>query len=249
MQKIIVINLDSDRARFERISDSLAEQGMTPHRLPALRGTSLPKLIRGFIPGAANAEHGTLGCFLSHVRSWETIVENGWDGAIILEDDARIARPLEDVGKVLSEAGADLVFLNDRMSVLRRADANSDEMNQVISIEDSILERGPSQSTGCGGDGYWLSRAGAESLLAIVAQHGVQGDVDWLILFAAVGKEGLARLKRNYFFFRKLTGISNYYDLAVPVLKGAVLKVAAILHPGGSSSRKEENALNKVVGE
>ena len=88
---ILVINLDKDKGRLSSISTQIHDRGFTFQRIPAIYGKNLPN-IDSYISrlkthDSAN-KPGVIGCGLSHRKAWQTILDNGWDNALILEDDA-----------------------------------------------------------------------------------------------------------------------------------------------------------------
>ena len=84
--KIFVINLERAVERRERVLQRLHGLGIDAEILPAVEGESVDrsKLGAGAEPGLSAGE---IGCYLSHVRAWQAVVEGSLDHAIILEDD------------------------------------------------------------------------------------------------------------------------------------------------------------------
>ncbi len=96
MWKIFVISLDSDVQRRAELLPKLEGLPLDVEVIPAVDGRSgLPadleqhvcreSIWRGTGFNPANAE---LACALSHQKAYQKIVDEGLDGAIILEDDA-----------------------------------------------------------------------------------------------------------------------------------------------------------------
>ncbi|MCL4186295.1 MAG: glycosyltransferase family 25 protein [Rhodobacteraceae bacterium] len=241
---VYTVNLDSDAERLARQEAALRDAPIEHVRVPAVRGSSLPRAVLQFIPGAADTRPGTLGCFLSHLRTWEMIRDAGRGGALVLEDDAIVQPALHDGVRALPGLGLDLVFVNDRMSPLPRQPQPAPGgglPTAVTGLDDVIESRASLQQIACGGDGYFLSARGAEALIATVGAHGVSGDVDWFLLLAATGTSGIARIRQNRSFHRKLSHINEFYGIAAPILKAAALAVPMVLHMRGTSSRRLEN--------
>jgi len=92
---IFLINLDRSADRLARCSQSLSELGLEWERVPAVDGSQLdPDWLSRLNPHPAphgewfrRLTAGELGCFLSHLRCWQLIVERDLDCALILEDD------------------------------------------------------------------------------------------------------------------------------------------------------------------
>jgi arabinogalactan endo-1,4-beta-galactosidase len=155
---VFVINLDRDTTRMAAISKHLLSMGASFERWPATDGAAFKTSadsscdieIRGFGPWAA----GEIGCGVSHIRIWQHIVQHRLRWAIVLEDDARLCSPLPAAIEDWDlPPDADIVLLNDR------------------SLPGPARHRGRrfaygDVTGGAGTDGYLVSRAGAQKLLA-----------------------------------------------------------------------------------
>lgn len=245
----LVINMDSDVDRWAAFQENPGLDDLTVMRVPALRGSTLACAIARFIPGADVAQPGTFGCFASHVRAWEKVIEAGLRCAIVMEDNSRPMRPLAPVLAALSASNADLVFLNARMSLTEPdAQASGSEAGRppagepLLPIRRAIIER-PQKSKGAGADGYFITRSGAEKLLAVIGRFGVRFDLDWFLLFAAVGKAGLPAIAAEPRAHRILSQIGEFYDLAEPCICASALEMAAVARRADIPSvRIAENA-------
>lgn len=92
MQHVQVINLDKDQIKMERMHDMLSELGMQYERVPAVHGSSLTMKQRRELTSNVDVyllPPSVIGCFASHRRAWQRVVDEGWEGCMILEDDAR----------------------------------------------------------------------------------------------------------------------------------------------------------------
>ncbi|RYF02980.1 MAG: glycosyltransferase family 25 protein, partial [Deltaproteobacteria bacterium] len=85
-----VINLDRDDQKLAKVARRLADVNIPFERLPAVDGRRLqPEVTRRhctpacatFCPPAA------VGCFLSHKRAWQAVVDRGLPEAYVFEDD------------------------------------------------------------------------------------------------------------------------------------------------------------------
>ncbi|NVO25745.1 glycosyltransferase family 25 protein [Donghicola mangrovi] len=234
---VFSLNLDRDITRFEAQQASLKAQSIDVTRIPALRGASLPEVIYDFVPGLNPEEPGTVGCFLSHIRSWEALLKSDADWGVILEDDAMIEEGFFEILNRIDCPKHDLTFINNRMVPL---DADGDEL--VVSIIEAILSRKDLQQIACGGDGYILTRSGAEELLELVRKCGVKSDVDWFLLYCAIGDNGLSNISDNQSFHRKISFFSDFYKLEAAILTAACTRKALVSHKGNyKSSRILEN--------
>ena len=101
--RIIVINLDQDTGRRERIERRLMDLGLPWERLSAVDGRRLESHHEGLIDRAAHAARGlvfspgAIGCWLSHRQAHRMVAEGTEPMALILEDDIAIADDLPDV--------------------------------------------------------------------------------------------------------------------------------------------------------
>jgi GR25 family glycosyltransferase involved in LPS biosynthesis len=90
---IYVLNLDRSVQRWDRVSKELEQAGLQAHRFPAVDGkllsaeelrNSTTALSRFFQPP------GVIGCYLSHRKFWQLVIDQQIPEAIILEDDVQL---------------------------------------------------------------------------------------------------------------------------------------------------------------
>ena len=240
------INLDADTERLARQVSMLDLSAVEHVRIPAIRGMSLPHAAMRFIPGADVEAPGTLGCFLSHMTAWETLLRSGRAGTVVLEDDAILGDGFNAAVPLLSGHGRDLLFLNDRLVPYRTEDPADTADREIAELAEVVESRGALKQIACGGDGYFLSAAGARALLCVVERHGVHGDVDWFLLLCALGQTGIDAIDSNRTFRRKLRTLQEFYRIAAPVLSAASLRQPLVRHGRGVSSRRQENAVARA---
>jgi glycosyl transferase family 25 len=91
-----LINLDQSKDRLAEITPKLQSLGMDYTRIPGVygRGMSIEekdslvnrskylRLMHG------NIGDGTIGCYLSHIKVWESFLESNYSYAVVFEDDA-----------------------------------------------------------------------------------------------------------------------------------------------------------------
>jgi hypothetical protein len=119
-------------------------------------------------------------------------------------------------------------------------DTDGDDL--VVPIVEAILSRKDRNQIACGGDGYILTRAGAEELLGLVGKFGVKSDVDWFLLYCATGNNGLAKISDNRTFHRKVAFFNDFYKLEDHILTAGCTREALVSHQGNhKSSRILEN--------
>ncbi len=155
--KIFVLNLPRATDRLRIMRERLADLGLEAEILPAVEGA---RIDRGSLPAGTEPglSPGELGCYLSHVRFWETVVEQGLPAAIILEDDVLLDPALLEVAQGVLALGYPVDAV--RLSALR----------PVRGITLGALPGGrrlvlPNKNPS-GTQGYLVTQAGARRLLA-----------------------------------------------------------------------------------
>lgn len=92
-----IINLDSSKERYEYVRKPVADVGFAVKRISAVNGRELSeaevesKLDLGayqtFLGHAP--KRGTIGCSLSHIKTWQKFLESDFEFALIFEDDVK----------------------------------------------------------------------------------------------------------------------------------------------------------------
>lgn len=92
--KILIINLDRAKDRWERICETLTAEGVQFERLEAVDGALEEQLCRenNYFPVPVSKWFrpltlGEIGCSLSHRKAWDKIIAEQLPYALILEDD------------------------------------------------------------------------------------------------------------------------------------------------------------------
>lgn len=99
---ILVINLDKSIDRLESISAQLNRDNLPFERIPAINGFELGEdqikeitfpldHFDSKVRFTRALTGGEIGCFLSHRKCWETLIQSNEQWALILEDDIQIA--------------------------------------------------------------------------------------------------------------------------------------------------------------
>lgn len=102
--KAIVINLERDKNKIQRISKILTKEKIPFKRLNAIYGKNLSEeYIKSIVRptfGRIKLEmpKGTIGCYLSHLNAWQELLKSNNEFLLILEDD--ITFKSEYAGKV-----------------------------------------------------------------------------------------------------------------------------------------------------
>lgn len=84
------INLDRDTARRKLIEAELARAGVAAERVAAVEGRAVPAWLQSYYGEALS--DGEVGCSASHLVIYKRILERRLPFALVLEDDARLAR-------------------------------------------------------------------------------------------------------------------------------------------------------------
>lgn len=88
---IFVISLATARLRRARIQAHLDQLGLAYDLVDAVDGRLLSEEERTALGGSQGAmPPGVIGCYLSHMKVYQTILDRNLPAALILEDDARL---------------------------------------------------------------------------------------------------------------------------------------------------------------
>ncbi|RJE72298.1 glycosyl transferase family 25 [Pseudoalteromonas sp. MSK9-3] len=112
---IFLINLDQSTQRLKACTDRLNSQNIRFERLSGVYGKSLTQeeLARHYSHTLNLKKYhralsqGEIGCYLSHRKAWQAIVDRQLDYAIIIEDDFKIVGPLQDVFDSIADLNFD----------------------------------------------------------------------------------------------------------------------------------------------
>ncbi|WP_342448053.1 glycosyltransferase family 25 protein [Parasedimentitalea huanghaiensis] len=160
---IYLINLDNSPERLKAFEAETSHFGLQFTRVSAVNSAEIPPdqadnlLSRrsGHLP----LGKGEMGCFLSHQKVWDLIISGNDEWAFVAEDDIHISNPdaffsdmswlPEDADIVKAETARQLVTL----SIQLHSTVDGHEIRQL-------------QSYHGGSAGYFVSRTGAQKLLA-----------------------------------------------------------------------------------
>jgi len=100
MPPVFVINLDKSTDRMAKISKRLDELEVPFERISAVYGAELTQkeLEINYDPKLNAKKYrrelpcGEIGCYMSHIKAWKTIIERKLQCAIVLEDDITIEK-------------------------------------------------------------------------------------------------------------------------------------------------------------
>ncbi len=250
--KALVINLESSRDRFERVTAQLKEAGVPFERVAGTRGRDLPNYaVRRLAPYVLNnieniadgqKRFGTLGCFLGHIRAWEVAAAGDLDYHLILEDDAMLSGTLpRSLGALGVEPDFDLCFCNVRMEPLFIGDEPFPTRPQLFTALAARSSRPPFQAA-IGGDGYFVSREGATKLIEIVDRTGTLEHVDWFLFAAGIAEEEAEQLRPDDRARKVYNRFRAHLRPARDIPLRAMALWPALIHGSGLPSTRKERA-------
>ena len=234
---VAVVNMDRNTERWDELQRQFAGCKPPLRRVPAVEGSRLPSAAAARLTGDTSAGRGTLGCFLSHAAAWQSALDRGAAHTLVLEDDVI---PLLDlpagVGGLPLPGGYDVCFVNDRMEPRRDGDRLTahplPEVMQGFHPEDNAP----------GGDGYFISRAGAAKLMGWLAADGFCANLDWRLLAYSMTPAEIAALPRP-------SVATEILDTLAQVPQRPERMRAYVMHPalirsvGVSSDREDQDRL------
>ena len=107
---VFVINLDKSPERMARISNRLDELEIPFERISGVYGAELSKeeIAEFYCPKLNKKNYrrplglGEIGCYISHIKAWQTIVDRELSCGLVLEDDIVIEEGLAELTKGIS---------------------------------------------------------------------------------------------------------------------------------------------------
>lgn len=189
---IFVMNLDRSPQRWARVVEEVEKAGLSVTRLPAVDGKAL-----SFDELRANTTvlsrllqpRGVIGCYLSHKKFWQLVVDQSLERAIILEDDVRLVdnfkhHLLNHLAQVNSTSDPyDVIMLGAIGNIDPQGHGNV--LHQMFTyymggarphrrISDTLYQ--PQRPAGT--HGYMVSLAGAKKLLRLCPKATFHVDLD-----------------------------------------------------------------------
>lgn len=174
---VLVINLDRSAGRLDRIRSRLAGLGLPFHRLPAVDGNTLSDSAHNFHYSAElnrRCYHkplvpGEIGCYLSHLRAWQWMLDHPCKGAVILEDDVILGDNFPEALDLLPRIG-------EPWDVIKLGSLSAKPVLHATPLGPFSLRR--YRKTPISAFAQAVSRRGAEKLLRTRAAFGRPVDVD-----------------------------------------------------------------------
>lgn len=165
-----LINLDEHAAKRTFMEAQFDALGLPLVRLQAALGRDPAVRAAAAVASYATLTDGEIGCFESHRRFWQRVIDDGLPGAYVIEDDVVVA---SDYG--------DLTFSDD---ILQQADVIKIDQGvrnvghygttavPISRDRDLVRLLGTEFSTGC----YFVTKRGAARLLAASEKYFVPVD-------------------------------------------------------------------------
>ena len=186
--KSLVINLDISKDRWEQFLHANSRTLVDAQRIEAVDGrliTDKWKYLSRWIhlthePNKFNIMPA-IGCFLSHRKAWQYILDNDLPHALILEDDARVTEQTSDFLAAYEANPPQFDWV--KIHVHRRIARKRQEMvgTQLIGIELCVDMDGSKSNAA-----YILTHAGAQKALAMTKLRAPVDHLEWLHLVCSV---------------------------------------------------------------
>ena len=238
---VLVINRAEDTERLSLFEASARQFGITATRIDALNAhrSEFPfalysDLMRDRFWDSDQIKPGAIGCFLSHRRAWQHVVDHDLPTALICEDDADFrtdTQTLEHLASALPDF--DVIFANERLSSWCRAAGNYDlkPLSQVLTDLAAIggpKSQGQKQTPGA--DCYLISHVGAAALLDRTQEQGILCGVDWAMIWNGAG----ASASEAHQTFAELGVLAEHNIAPDPLKMFVIAQPVADQRPGRS---------------
>lgn len=182
MLPVVFINLDQDIERRQRMQAELDRSGIAASRFEATRWAALPEAEQARLYSQTlNARqfhkplvNGEKGCYASHLRAWQWLLDSSHPALVVLEDDVRLQPGFGAVIAAIEALpeGWDMIKLIGRLDLSRgKKLQHRQDLTPGFQLVD--YQRIPSLTAG-----YVISRTGARKLLASRIPFGRPIDVD-----------------------------------------------------------------------
>jgi len=193
---VLAINLDRDTDRRDALRKKCAQVGINPTRISAVCGKDLStaELRRKTTASCNNyCTPSMVGCWLSHRKCWQYIVDNDIPSALVLEDDANFVPQFHEKLATYTQTlpsdwellllGTILTCTNQQCGIVARLNSAFVKLFlKPLNKADHILS--PDVFTGT--QAYMVTLSGAEKLLKLLPladghiDHGISRHLDEL---------------------------------------------------------------------
>ena len=219
---IYSISLRDDIRKREIIRKSYQRIDKDVIFIDGVIGRDIPRAIyKNLSPCGFNFEltAGVIGCSLSHIKAIETFYLSKEKYALIIEDDAvpMYNFNMNDAIKSIPD-DFDILMVNERMSSFY---LNKPEIMDGYTTVTKRLDLMDDRQEGWGGDGYIISRKGAELILENYSIDGVLGHFDGqLVSYGYECKSGeknkANHIASKFYKLRKSKHTLNIFTLNFP---------------------------------
>jgi GR25 family glycosyltransferase involved in LPS biosynthesis len=253
---VYVLNREKDKKRMNSFRMSCKKWGILFERIQAVNCADRNFDYRDYDSRIAPTFYaktkflrGSVGCFLSHAKAWRSFLDSKAELAMVCEDDARFLGPIpKRVADYDFSAETDLVFVNQRMAEGLISDEGAENLvffKFVPAFPASIrlLDAIP-HLTATGGEGYILTRSGAQKLITLLDEKKIFMDVDWLIFLQSLTLE-----ERQEFMAKDKTGRFEVLEFSPIKLNAYVMLPALVEHLGEDSIISYLNPENYIERE
>ncbi len=164
--KILVINLESSADRLVSMKEQCDRLGLSFERVAAVRGSELSAKEKGEVYDLDTniskydklLNDGEIGCYMSHMRCWEKIVNDDLDFALVLEDDAILTDDMPKYLEKLADSFQEWDYIKFSHGRKQKEDVASVDIGDGLTLGQCI--KLPSTTTG-----QLVSKQGAKKLL------------------------------------------------------------------------------------
>lgn len=220
---VYVINLDRDRERMESFQKRCKKMSIAFKRVSGVDCADLDfeiinckQLLGSKFYGGDLFPRGSFASFLSHRKVWLQFLETTDPVALICEDDTLLLGPLPSVSSGFHfPEGADVIFANNRMGegffskkYYHQTPTNRPRFYGIFEALMNICSEQPYLG-GPGLDGYFVTRKGAEKLLALYSELKYTMNNDWFIVFNSLSPD-------QQDAFRKAAGSERLDSVSLP---------------------------------
>ena len=180
----LLINLDSSQSRLRKIDAQLRNLSVPYERVPAINGKNLANEYKNEIVYPIDhfktkvrftraLSDGEIGCFLSHIKCWEKLINSEEDWALVMEDDIQISSL---AGQYLNSDK----WLPENIDICQLSSLNSNSCGRIkaptLRVDNFLSLVQPIFPPPLGTQAYFISRAFAKR--AIELSHKLPAPVD-----------------------------------------------------------------------
>lgn len=157
---VFLVNLDRQPQRLRFMQAQLGALGITPIRIPAVNGRDPAERARAAAASYAPLSPGEVGCFESHRRLWQKMVDEGISAALVIEDDVIVASDFATLDFETAGVGEiDVVKVDAGIAIESWYGVRHHPLPGGRSLQRML---GTEFSTGC----YFITLSGARKLLS-----------------------------------------------------------------------------------